>query len=678
MSMLDAPMLPSPNLRAHYAMGVSERIAKVKGSLHTSLLDGLGDLACSLARLPMRHWCGEKNDLARLMTHRWTWPEATALVEIAEKVGLLVPWLDTGMLKPREYGQFLWLGARRIALTEDQDELMDHRMNGALFDMFALAPGFVSSDMAQGLVRVMAERPAPWDEILDLSASLAAAAVAWGAAVDDELRQHLVERAHAWTQPMGMEWNREIGTAFLVNEASAGPWRDEITNTAIENFNELIQSALGDPELAEVPVVIATLETQLAVMLAGYGATAQTIDQIMGRLPTTHAHLVGNAVARVTAPGVARNELLVEATRAALTAGDTAALTTLTALVEPLAGAIGPIHDVFQQLLENLPGDPPTQRRVFGACQAIASWESCPELTLHLLSRIVVSTAEPELRIAAAAALSRHTKFLGHTRQVLLDTLEGELTAPDRLTVVGATGAAMHLGSQHPKLMAMAVALVADGAPFDLLGPAFDDALRQVPAHGAAFEEMIADYAGNQDIIGAALGLCVQVADALHREHDLGPFFIPPPLTYEVRGALTRFLMPLAANLEVPHFAADAATTCAWLMRGDRGYSLTCLNLRAYAQEPKQRAMYDLALGACGVADPEVIERLGKDAAQGPPDLSAAAAVALRVMLETYDQGDLLEAWLPTIRARCDLAGAQQGPLIALLQQLATMPLGTS
>ncbi|MFO0744985.1 MAG: hypothetical protein U1F43_04815 [Myxococcota bacterium] len=679
-TLLNAPMLPSPLLRAHYAFAISERVAKVKASLHTTVLDGLGDLALALARRPLRQWFGSEDELARLLTARWTWPEATAIVEVASKVGLLVPRRHQpagGAVMPRDYGHFIWLGARRIAMTEDQDELMSYRLNGSLFDMFAMSAGFVADkEAAANLVRLMVDRPAPWDDILDLGAALGAAAVAWGAPVEEDVGQHLVERALTWTQPLGQEWNREIGTALLVLEAQYGPMREDLTNLAIERFNELVGTALGDADLVNHPGINACLETQLAVMLAGYRPSAASIRKIMGRLPASHAHLVGRAVARISAPGDERNALLVESARAALEQGNTAALTILDALVEPLAGAIGPIHDVLQSLLEHLPGDPPTVQRAFGACQAVASWESCPELTLHLLARVVAARAEPEVRIAAAAALSRHGERLGGARQILIDTLERELTDADNVVVAGACGAALHLGSAHPRLPALAIALAADGVPFDLLGPALDDGLRQVPAHAAGFEEMLAQYRGDAVITAAALGLASHIGDALHREAGLGPFFIPPPLEAAAIGALSRFLLPLAADLDTPEFAADAATTCAWVMRGDRGFALSLLNLREFAGDAKLKAMYDLALGACGSAEPEILQRLGKDATQGPPELAAAAGVAFRVLLETFDQADLVEAWLPIIRARCDLPGPQQEPLTLFLHQLATMPLG--
>lgn len=675
MSIFEAPMLPSPALRQHYAFEVAERIAKVKANLHTVMLDGLGDLALALAHRGIHRWSGTAAELAELLAPRWSRPEATAVVDVATNIGLLIK-VGADLLRPRELGHFMWLGARRIASTEDQDQLMDHRLKGPLFDMFAIAPSLVTdADAAAQLVRLYNDREGPWEGLLECGAALAAAAVAWGAPVEDELRYHLLTRAEAWVQPMGIDWNREVGTAILVQEAKAGPFKDEVISLAMVRLTEIASEALGDPDLADNPAVLASLDSQIAIVLAGFGPNTETITTLLEKLPPAHAHRVGSAVAQVLEPGEARNEALVEAANLARAAGDPGALGILSGLVEPLAGVIGPIHDVFQEVIEHPPGELTTVYQGMSACQAIGHWESCPELTLHLLTRLIASSADPDLRIAAAEAVSRHMSRLGRAHEILLETLHGQLELVDRAQAIASCAAALHLGSTHIRLGALALAMVADEGPIDILGRALDAGIRWNPLHFTTFEETLAHYAEDERMQIAGLAILTQVGERAHQEAMLGPFFTLPPLEPVVRMGIARVLLPMVGNIQRPEFSGDAAAACGWILRGDPAFALTCWGLREQAPDDRLKSMYDLAMGATGVADPKVIDRLGRDCAQGSPELSAAAAVALRVLLESHAQGALLEAFLPVIRERAELPGVQQGPILVLLQQLATMPL---
>lgn len=674
MSIFEAPMLPSPALRTHYAFEVAARVEKVKASLQVAMLDGLGDLALALAHRPIRQWAGHVDELAQIMAPRWSRPEASAVVEIAAKVGLLVPW-QGDQLRPKDIGHMMWLGARRVATTNDQDQLFEWRLNGALFDVFAMVPSLMTDrEAAKELVRSFADRETPWEDIVEAGAALAAAAVAWGAPVEDELRYRLLARAEDWVMPMGSDQHRETGTALLAQEAKAGPFREEVINLAMVRLKELVSDALTDEEMAEHPAVVGCLRTQIGIVLAGFGPSPETIASIIAELPPTHAHMVGEALCNIMEPGEGRNEALVDAALQALAREDVNALAPLSGLVEPLAGVIGPIHDLFQRVLENPPGELTTVYQGMAACRAIGHWEACPELTLHLLAKVVASSVDPDLRISAAEALSKHIDHLGRAHEILLQTLDLQIDIVDRATAIAACACALHLGSPRLRLAAIALAFIADDGPIDILANAIDAGVRRFPMHFAAFEETVAHYATDDTMRGAALAVMARIALRLQEEYELGPFFTLPHHDPIIRAGMARLLLPMVADIAKPHFSGDAATACAWVLRGDPAYALTCLTMYDQATDDRLRAMYDLAMGATGVRDPQVLERLGRDCAHGPPELSAAAAVALRVLFEGVDDGALIEGYLPTMRARVDLAGPQQEPIRQLFFQLATMP----
>jgi hypothetical protein len=676
MSIFEAPMLPSAALRQHYAFAVADRIAKIKASLHDPILDGLGDLALALARQPIHRCSGTQEQFAALMAPRWTHPEATAILEVATRVGIFQP-LRNGSLRPHELGHLVWFGARRLANSDAWEGLIDHRLNGLLFDMFAMCPAIVRDrDRAMAMVRDFNDREGPWESLIECGAGLASAAVAWGAHVEDELRYHLLTRAEHWVAPIGLDHNRETGTAILVEEARNGPFRDEVIALAMKRLTEIVEEALGDPDLAAIPAVLSSLDSQLAILVAGFTPNEETMTTLMEQLPPAHAHRVARAIAQISAPGLSRNEAMVKASQMALAAGDPEALGTLSALVEPLAGVIGPMHDLFQAILEHPPGELQVVYQAMSACRAIGHWEACPELTLHLLSRIVVSPADPDLRIAAAEALSRHIDSLGRAHGILLETLGGQLELGDRAQAIASCIAGLHLGSNHLRLGALALAFAADGGPVDLLGRALDAGSRWNPLHLQAFEETLGHYADDATMQGAAMAMLTQIADRLHHEAMLGPFFTLPPHEPIVRLGIARMMLPVVADLSRPDWSAEAAAACGWVLRGDPAFALTCFNLREQATEPRFQALYDLAMGATGIADAKVLDRLSQDCAHGPPELAAAAAVSLRVLLETVSQAAPLDDRLAVIRARVDLEGPQQGPILVLLHQLATMPTG--
>jgi hypothetical protein len=192
--------------------------------------------------------------------------------------------------------------------------------------------------------------------------------------------------------------------------------------------------------------------------------------------------------------------------------------------------------------------------------------------------------------------------------------------------------------------------------------------------HFAAFEEALGHYIRDEHMQASALAIIAELSANLQREASLGPFFTWPPYPDLVRYGLAKILLPFVSDLNRPELAGDAASACGWVLRGDVGYSLTCLALREQTEDERLQVLFDLSLGSAGVAEPRVLERLGRDCAYGPADLSAAAAVALRVLFESTTQTERLEEFLPTIRERAELPGPQKTPIALLLHQLVTMP----
>ncbi len=166
---------------------------KLLASTRSEVLKGLGDLALGLAHRPIGQWIGAPEELAALFAG-WAQLEATTMVEIAADTGLLKAAAD-GRLYPATPNQFTWLGARTTWLTQDAVGYMDHRMRGSLWDIYAMAPAFEPEPVkAAGLVRLLAERSGPWEDLLGLAPLLAAEAIAWGADAEETLRGDLLEK----------------------------------------------------------------------------------------------------------------------------------------------------------------------------------------------------------------------------------------------------------------------------------------------------------------------------------------------------------------------------------------------------------------------------------------------------------------------------------------------------
>jgi hypothetical protein len=685
------PALPSPALREHYESRVKARLSDVNSELMALVLDGLGELALSFAVRPLRAWEGKAEDLARKIATSRAWPEATAIIELAARTGLLVSTGARDVFRPADLGEFTWLGARLIAATSDRDGLMDYRLNGCLFDMFAMAAAMIPDpDGAAGVVELMAQSPGPFEDLLELGSALAAAAVAWGASATPGLRGFLTERALSWTQPMGADWNREVGTAALVIECQRNDERDQLLNVASEIATEIVQTALADTVLADSPLVLATLDTALAMLVAGMvgsrlapgsGAQAQGLPRailsLADALPPGQRHRVALALGRVLVPGPARDGAIVELARhlgatsrreaiLSLERANGKAAEVATLLVEGFAEAsrsssrVGEVRDVLRLLRTHM--------------------FTPPDLVEPLVALVIGAQTGAELRISAAAALSYAAlsdEVVGRIATALESSFLRE-DAPVELTA-GAAGALLWLGGGHPRLGPTTLALIASelapGVERALI-EAFDCGLRAVPSH---MVELIGFYRSMVTRAGVTRAL-VRISDGLiesaQRARDLGPFSPVPPLADEALEPLASALLELAADASEPLLSAESAVACASLLQGDETLSRALVALRAGATDTRVKSLYDLALGASRALTPEVMARLGRDAAHGEPEIAAAACVALRLGVETFLQAQALDAVLPRIRERVEESGPHDVPALQLIAHLATLPLG--
>jgi hypothetical protein len=691
MSAAELPALPSPGLRDALRQSVETRFSDLSSTHRNIVLDGLGDLALILARRPLRTWFGTRDELARLLEHRWVWPEATAVIDLAIDRQLLVPTIIPDEYRPVDRAHFVWLGARRIARTEDQDGLMDYRMNGALFEMFALAPALMDDpSAAAGVVAVMAHSPGPFEDLLELAPALAAMSVAWGAESSPELRMFLTERALAWTQPMGADWNRDIGTALLSLECQRHEERDQLLHIASEILQELVHNALSEPSLADQPTILATLDTVLAMVSAGASRQLDSrsvampaqfrdnIELLIQALPAAQAHCVGRTVGRLLPPGPLRNEALVHAFQKALehhSANATVALTRLTAPYDDVAPTLA--HHLALPL--ERPDDPTTTAVALAICDILASFDSCPAALIAPLVSLLADPLDPELRISAAAALGRHVPaVLVDPRVSLLETrlMRGDLPAE---LMAAEVACLLHLRSADPRLGPAALALLADELPQRLkprLAAAVDLGLRSHPLHLTELLGLYGVLPDRVELNDALLAVASAVHDSEQRIHELGPFQTLRPLHPDLRKRLVDALIPLANRSDDALLVAEASALYAGLLPHDREVAQVLISRRAASAEPQIKGIYDLALGLTRLFIPEVVERLGRDAARGDENVAAAACVALRLHVETFAQASVLEPWLPEIRSRVDDNGDQDVQALQLLAQLSTLPLG--
>ena len=677
--MFEFEVLPSARLLAHLEDQVLQLIGKLPATIFEPTLDALGDLGLALATLPMARWSGNLEALARLIGGHWSWPEATAAVEIAIQRKLLIPVAPGSKdFRPAEVGHFLWLAARRVARTDDQDGLLDHRLRGLLTDVFAMAAALAEDDASIGLVQSFLTAPGPLEDLLFLGHELAMRALAWGARTDPETHLALVRQAFEWTTAGAPDDHEEVAIALLAAEAWSGPLTDEVRITAKERLETAISEMAADDELLHHPRVADAIDVDLAILVAGSGGDADLLEPWFEGLGQVHAFRVGKAIARVLPPSEAKNTLLTWAANRAMKERDVEALSVLGALVEPLANSVGIVHGIFKLLLEH-PDDDDLTATAWGACRAIAHWKTCPELTIHLVSRLVLSPIPAQVRIAAAGVLARHPQHLGQSRQVLLEGLEECLDSEDPAIRAAGAGGLLFLGSEEPRAAAMVVGLVTDGVPPELFAEAFASGLRATPTQAEGLEQMWQHFADRPDIHSALTQMIGALAQTCMLEHGLGPFFMDEPLEPDTRHRLLAYLLERTHDFDHPETALSAAVHAAWISRvagGDPSLGIALRSIRNQVTDPEQRELATLALGALGLG--EDIHGLVDEAAHGGPDVSAAAARAAMVAIDTRSDTDDLDELVPLLDRRARQPGPQQDPVRALLRHLATVPLAAA
>jgi hypothetical protein len=667
--------LPSARLRAYLRQRVQASLADLGVVSQQAIADGLGDLGLYLAHDHIGSWSRSYDELTNaLVATGRDEKESEVIVELGLRTGLLKVDRSDYVIYPTEPEIFLFLAGVRTATTEDEQGLMDHRMRGALFDIFAIAVGELGeTEEAAGLVRLLFEKEGGWEDKLQLAQAQAAAAIAWGAAVEVEILGTLIPRAFEWAGPTGHDFHRDTATAFLCSQARSEDFGSDVLQHAEELVDTLLEH-LSDPDLEENPVLIASLEAFLCVIVAGRTAAGQSIEPFFDKLGL-HASLMGEALSKTLVPGLETNALLVEATRSAAKAGSASALASLAGLSKPIAGAAGLIQEALRTGRE-APSDQDSQDAAQIACLAITEWTECPELVTHLLGRLTVAKVEPELRISAASALSCHPEALDSISEALLETLEAQMEEQDPVIRTGIVGAALCLGSQSSVATATALGLIADGVPAEVLGPAIDEGIRQSPHQVDGLTYVLENFGSDVAIQNAFMATLVHISEAASAENEFGPYHTSPSLSEYARGEFIKLLLPIAKSNEPPEYSGSAAIALGWVGRGDKALNTLIHSWLDQCFSSNRQALLTLALGACGVPTPETLVFLAAETTSGESQRVEAGAMALRFIMDNVSTGDPLVNHVELIRSTLDASGPHQDSVLKLLYRWATLPLG--
>ncbi len=668
-------IVPSARQLSHLEDEVMKRLGRLPPTIFEVTLDVLGDMGLTLATIPMARWAQTRDGFARCVGEHFSWPEATAAADIAIDKGLLVPTSGApeGTFHPAEAGLFLWLAARRIAKTDDQDGLLDHRLRGPLMDVFAMAAAMVEDDATSvGLVHTFLTKEGPLEDLLHLGTELAMLAVAWGARTDEETHLQLVRTAFDWTSVSSNGDHVESATALLAAEAWSGPLVEEVRLTARERLETALEEMNADEELLHHPKAAEAVDADLVVLVSGSGGDADLLVPWFDQLGTVHSFRVGKAIARALPPSEAKNAFIVWAANQAMKRQDVDALSTMGALSEPIANSVGTVHTIFKLLLEH-PDDDELVATAHGALRAIAHWKSCPELTIHLVSRLALSPIAAQVRIAAAGVLARHPKHVGESYNLLTEAFEAALDAEEAVHRAAGAGGLLFLGSDEPRAAAMAIGLVVDGVPSALFGEAFASGLRTSPAQAEGLEGLWQHFADRADIHSASIELLGALAETCQVESGVGPYFTGAPLDAATRRRVLAYLLDRIHDFSDPSTALSAAVHAAWIARGDEALGLVLRSLKLQVDDPEQRELVTMAIGALGHRV-DVIP-LVEEAAHGTPDESAAAARAAMVCIETRPDTDGLDELVPLLERRARQEGPQQEPVRALLRHMAVVSL---
>jgi hypothetical protein len=464
-----------------------------------------------------------------------------------------------------------------------------------------------------------------------------------------------------------------LATEVTGDHEGAHSFADEVREAAAERLDQLLEW-LDDPDLADVEdVFLVALEDTLTPLVAGSSDDPEALSELARGL-SRYAGRVGLVLGRVRPAGPRTDELLVRLAQQAGDCGDTGALAMLSAIDEPRDVPASVLHEALMLALKS-PDDETLAMRARAACEAVADWPECSELTAHLLGRIVLAPVPFQLRTAGAAALASQPVWRESMLQVVTAGLESELHLSDPATQAGVVGAGLWLGSANPDVVMAAVRLVQEGWPPELLAPALAQALRRQP-------DLVDPLVALGQRPGSArtplLLLLGGLVDAAQQDHALGPYLTVPPLTSGVRVGLTTVLLDVVQSTDDPAPAGAAAVLACWLSRGQEELASLMFDLRHDAGRGALHGWLNVALGACGVADAKVQALLASDAATAEPELAESAGIGLAALFDTASQidGEALDPHGADIARRLAGDGAEADSLRTALITLSALPLG--
>lgn len=663
-------LLPSPVLLKDLGIEIETRLEKVPETLKATVLDILGDIGLCLAQSPTRTWELTQADYAKAGSPHFSWPEATAAVELAIDAGLLVPSpRKADHYYPLEPIYFSWLAGRRIALTEDQDGHFDARFRGEFLEIFALAAAMTEGEGGMALVQGYFHAESPLNEVLHRDETIAMRAVAWGAPVDPETELTLVQTAFAWLSPNNLGSDIDSATALLCAVATQGSLSQEVRIAAEQQIEDALEALENDPDLNEHPGVDRALDAVIAILVAISQGDTTVLAPYFDRLGALHASRVARAIPRVWPPSDGRNTFIDWATQLALEAGDLNAFTAYGSLIGPKTQVVGVLHTLFRKLLD-APEDETLIYVSLGAVQSLMAWDECGELTLHLVGRILLSPTHPDLRIAAAALLAQHPEEFAKNGDVLLSALQKMLHEPDVMSSASAAAGLLYFEPAQEVLTKQLLALPSSGMPPTVLADALAHAFRSSPTFallmGRAWEGLSEDEAFYQALTLESL------AESCLNEYLLGPWFTGAPLSDDARNSVVGFLMSVIASRPDSSVLGVAAGMAARIAPDDAALFPIFKSLLDQADDHERRGLILLTLGV--LRHPEVLPLLLHEAAYGHPEDSASALRAAAIHFDALEGIELPKELFGIIEQRSNLPGPQNGPGIAFLERVYTVP----
>ncbi|MCB9730313.1 MAG: hypothetical protein H6744_19625 [Deltaproteobacteria bacterium] len=661
--------LRSEERRLAVAAQVSWRLADADSDTGQQVRRVLGEVALSLACRPRSAWAGTVDELTAIAGPELLPGESRAAIELGCEAGLLEEF-EPGRLRFADTDTLLWLAARRTASTGDARELGQYRLRGALFDVFAMAVAEVGDPAGIPLVRDLAATGEGGVDLLDLAALQAAAACAWGAAADLELRADLLARAALWTGGSGLPFQREVGAALLAAEAGAEPFGARVRADLLD-WIEATAHDLSHPGLSSHPVLLEMLEAHLMALVAGETADPPRWAELAIWLGSL-APVAYRAVCATTEPWMARNEVLLRVAREQGLGSQPRALSLLAAVSSRRGDVQALVRDVLSHALGA--EDRLATERAVVVAEAVADWEELPGPVADALGELMVGEVTPAVRLAVAAPLAAHPDALAERRLSIVGILHRGIEEEDPIARAGIVGAALSLGSVWPDLAAMTVDLFADGVAADALPKALAAALCHHPAPVAGLAELLALH--DSPLVRTALIGLLEASEAqLIDGVSQGVHRRAPQPAQVTREALVRLLQPLAFDLHMPELAARAATLMGWFGRGDAAMAQRLFDVRAPMHPGPARDGFGLALGAVGCVQSAIVEDLARDLAVGPPASVTAAAQALRWLVQDASSAALVERWVSPALARAGREPHCRLALMRLARHIAMAPL---